>query len=816
MKINIMRLPARFLFFLLSFSVATGYGQRFSVSGSITGAGNGAGLAGATVCLRPVNRCGTTDERGRYKIKNIPPGTYTLVVSYSGYDSLVEELTVSDKNIRADRMLVSHISVLDSVRVSSYRPSFGISRLKDVEGSGIYAGKKSEVIVLKDIVANTAANNTRQVYSKIAGLNIWENDQAGLQLAIGGRGLNPNRVTNFNTRQNGYDISADALGYPESYYTPPAEGLEKIEIVRGAASLQYGTQFGGMINFKMKDGPDSQKIRATARETAGSWDFFNSFNSIGGKINKFRYFAFYEHKSGKGWRPNSEFNNNTAYASATVNLNDKLSIAFQYTYMDYLEHQPGGLTDVGFKTDPRQSIRQRNWFTVNWNLGAVLVDYTISPNLKLNSRFFGLTASRSALGVLDYINRADPGGPRNLWTDQYRNWGNETRLIYTYHNKTRPFTLLTGIRLYHGHTDRTQGLGNSKESGSSSDFDFDQAQASAYSAYAFPNFNTALFAENIFRVSDRFSIIPGIRYESIETRANGYYNMVNMDLAGNIIYSQRVDEKRSEGRSFVLGGIGLSYNRSASLQFYANLTQNYRAINFNDIRIINPNMQVDPALKDEKGYSADMGARGRVKDILSYDVSLFMIHYDNRIGNILRSDTANFNIYSYRTNVSQSRNVGMESFAEADIWKLIKGPQAKMRISIFSNLSLISARYIHSKEPAYENKRVELVPEIVFKSGITFKKNKFAATWQYSYTGKQFTDATNAEFTSNAINGIIPAYYVMDISAEYKINRTWALSSSINNLTDNRYYTRRADSYPGPGIVPADGRSFYLTLQVTL
>ena len=89
-------------------------------------------------------------------------------------------------------------------------------------------------------MANLASNNARQVYSQIPGINIFQNDDAGLQLNIGGRGLNPNRSSNFNTRQNNYDISADALGYPESYYTPANEGLEEIQILRGAAS--YSTE----------------------------------------------------------------------------------------------------------------------------------------------------------------------------------------------------------------------------------------------------------------------------------------------------------------------------------------------------------------------------------------------------------------------------------------------------------------------------------------------------------------------------------------------------------------------------------------------
>ncbi|MEY3248320.1 MAG: hypothetical protein RL742_363, partial [Bacteroidota bacterium] len=104
------------------------------------------------------------------------------------------------------------------------------ARLNSVENFSIYAGKKTEVVALQQLTANTATNNPRQIYGRITGLNIWESDGAGLQLGIGGRGLSPNRTANFNTRQNGYDISADALGYPESYYTPPTEALDRIEI----------------------------------------------------------------------------------------------------------------------------------------------------------------------------------------------------------------------------------------------------------------------------------------------------------------------------------------------------------------------------------------------------------------------------------------------------------------------------------------------------------------------------------------------------------------------------------------------------------
>lgn len=689
----------------------------------------------------------------------------------------------------------------------------GFTRLRDVEGTAIYAGKKTEVVVIKDLVGNKATNNSRQVYARVAGLNIWENDGAGIQLGIGGRGLSPNRVANFNTRQNGYDISADALGYPESYYTPPIEAMERIEIVRGAASLQYGTQFGGMINFRMNQGSDSEKISLTTRLTRGTWNFLNTSTSIGGTVKKLNYYAFFQHKSGDGWRPNSGFNANTGYASVVYNFSSKLALTLQYTYMDYLEHQPGGLTDADFAKDPRQSIRERNWFRVKWNLGAAILDYHLSPRLTFNSRFFGLLASRDALGLLTFINRADDGSDRSLYIDHYRNWGNESRLLYQYNIGSHAATALLGFRYYSGHTNREQGYGNN---GKDADFSYTPSKASdslRYSDYIFPNHNIAVFAENILHISPRLSIIPGLRFETITTRAQGNYTNVVFDLSGNPINPEQVFDNKSSTRHFLLGGIGATYDPSLPVQLYANISQNYKAINFNDLRTLNPNLRVDSSLQDEKGYSADIGIRKHT-GLLHFDVSLFMINYRNKIGNILSTDTVNFLIYNLRTNVAQSRHYGLESYAEADIWRWLHGTQSKTSVMLFSNFSLISAKYVHAKETAIEGRRVEFVPDITFKTGLSVRRNKWAASYQFSYTGKQYTDATNAIFTANAIDGLVPAYKVMDLSAEYHFNRHLTLAGSVNNLANEKYFTRRADSYPGPGIVPADARSFYLSLQL--
>jgi Fe(3+) dicitrate transport protein len=80
-----------------------------------------------------------------------------------------------------------------------------------------------------------------------------------------------------------------------------------------------------------------------------------------------------------------------------------------------------------------------------------------------------------------------------------------------------------------------------------------------------------------------------------------------------------------------------------------------------------------------------------------------------------------------------------------------------------------------------------------------------------------FTDANNTSTpTANGQNGLIPAYNVWDFTATYRLNEQFSIKAGVNNLTDERYFTRRAGGYPGPGLLPADGRSFWLSLNVKL
>ncbi|MCI5056716.1 MAG: TonB-dependent receptor plug domain-containing protein, partial [Flavobacteriales bacterium] len=191
-----------------------------------------------------------TNDKGRLKLELPNSISYQITVFQFGFEKFDFEIPEGSKNFKKTIRLKSLQKEIKTIKIQAKREEeiFGIAKLKQIDGAAIYAGKKSEVISMDRVNGNKSNGNAREVFSKVTGLNVWESDCAGLQLSIGGRGLSPHRTSNFNTRQNGYDISADALGYPESYYMPPLDAIDRVEFVRGAGALQYGSQFGGLLN----------------------------------------------------------------------------------------------------------------------------------------------------------------------------------------------------------------------------------------------------------------------------------------------------------------------------------------------------------------------------------------------------------------------------------------------------------------------------------------------------------------------------------------------------------------------------------------
>lgn len=684
---------------------------------------------------------------------------------------------------------------------------FELKRLKDVEGTSIFAGKKTEVILVNQSTANVATNNARQIFNQIAGLNIYQNDDAGLQLNIGGRGLDPNRTANFNTRQNGYDISADVLGYPESYYTPAAESLAEIQVIRGAASLQYGTQFGGLVNFVTKKPTINQEI--IFRNTIGSNGLFTNFTSLSDTQGKWSYYTFINYKKGDGFRPNSNFESKNAFLHLGYQFNLKSKLSLEITVLDYLAQQAGGLTDAMFNEDPYQSNRARNWFQVQWLLYNLKWEHLFSDNTNFSFNFFGLDASRDAIGFrTNRVNQVDPGSERDLIKGTFKNFGFETRLLSKYSLFDKKATFLIGSKFYKANNTNMQGPSSNN---SDADFEYYNNEYPNYprqSDSKFPNLNVSLFGENIVYLNDKWSVTPGVRFEYINTKRDEIIKDIVTDAAGNVINDNLREEKETNERTFLLLGVGTSYKKSKALEFYGNISQNYRSVTFSDISTANPAFEISPDITDEKGFTIDAGFRGNFKNYFSYDANIFGLFYNDRINIYTRDDGK-----AERDNIGDARILGIESLVDFNLKKLFQ-MNSNFVFNYFINSSFITSEYTKSEKNGVVGNEVEFIPNVNIKTGFKFGYNNFIASLQYSYLSRQFSDATNASGGSiNGVTGEIPAYSILDFSTSYKYKFA-KLEAGVNNLLDNAYFTRRATGYPGPGIITSAPRNYYVGLEL--
>jgi Fe(3+) dicitrate transport protein len=396
--------------------------------------------------------------------------------------------------------------------------------------------------------------------------------------------------------------------------------------------------------------------------------------------------------------------------------------------------------------------------------------------------------------------------------DQYKNFGLEARYISDYQLGKTKHTFSAGARYFTGNTHRFQngrgdaGLKYNLDVSSPYPTDLD-----------FLTTNLAFFAENIFRIGKNLSIIPGIRMENIQNKADGRVNLTGSN--------ELKIANQNRTRQFVLTGIGAEYHIGQT-EIYANFSQAYRPVLFSDLTG-NPTTDViDQELKEAKGYNIDLGYRGRIKDYLFFDISGFLLQYNNRVG-IIAQQKQDGSFYNLRTNVGNSSSRGIESLVEFSPFKAWKVKPAAGNLTAFASVALIHATYDQLRvitrqgnslvETDLKNNRVENAPEQIYRTGITYSRKKLILTTQYSHVADAFSDANNTTTTTgNGINGLIPAYSILDISGTCQFTEMLLLKAGINNLLNKKYFTRRSSGYPGPGILAAEPRNFFLTVGVKL
>lgn len=724
----------------------------------------------------------------------------TWILTFIGFAPVLMVAQTPNDSIRL-------MKTLNEITVKSFRQVQTVVQLPEINQTYIIAGRKNEVINVQDLPANLAEKTGRQIFARIPGAFIYDMDGSGNQVNLATRGLDPHRSWEFNIRQNGVMINSDIYGYPASHYSMPMEAIRRVELVRGTASLQYGAEFGGMVNYVIKIPDTTQALSFESINSVGSFGLFSSFNALGGKTGKLTWYGYYQKRVSTGYRKNARSESEAQFASFHYAFTPKLSLRAELGRSNYIYQIPGPLTDAMFGADPRQSTRSRNYFNPDIYIPSLTLDWKIGKNTTLNWIVSGVFGERSSVqfeGFADKVDAIDPAtgqyGPRVVDIDRFNTRTSEVRLLHHYQVGKFKNTLAAGVRYFNNDLHRRQqGKGTT-----GTDFDLTVTGDFGRNLH-YQSHSIAFSVENMIAFSPRFTVSPGFRYEYGDT-----------DMTGYISYLDPADTPNRIQHNIPAFGINTQFKFDENNSLYGGISQAHRPVLFKDIV---PGSTLERANKDLKnafGYNAELGARGRVKDWLKYDFTLFRIQYNNRLGNlVLQEDQTN---YIYKTNIGDSRTNGVEAYLE-----IAPVRTDKFLLSLFTANSFMDARYQDAQLAAgTENQdisgnRVESVPEWISRNGVNCSVNGFSAVLQYSYVGKSYSDPQNTGApTANGAKGIVPAYGVLDFNTALRFSGRFTLRAGVNNLLNKQYFTKRPLFYPGPGVWSSDGRGLVISLGVKL
>ncbi len=703
---------------------------------------------------------------------------------------------------------------LQEVTVGERKNIIHTERLPDVHNTYITAGKRSEVIQIDGVNGNIAEKTGRQIFAKIPGVFVYDMDGSGNQINISTRGLDPHRSWEYNIRQNGIITNSDMYGYPASHYSPAMESIQRVELVRGTSSLQYGAQFGGMINYVTKSPDTTKAFSFETVNSAGSFGLFSSYNAIGGKVGKLTYSAYYQKRHSNGYRKNAKSDAQSQYVSLTYEFSKSFRVKAELGRSEYLYQIPGPLTDAMFQEDPRQSTRSRNYFNPDIYVPSLVMDWKVNPNTQLKFTTSGVYGARNSVmfdafaNVPDTISRVTHAyRARQVDIDNFKSLTSELRLVHQYDFLGFRNVVSGGIQYMHNKLRRRQlGKGTT-----GSDFDLTLTDPQFGRDMYLTTDNVAVFVENLIYITPRLSFSPGVRVEKGGT-----------DMTGRITYYDPKNLPNTIKHSFPLFGISSQYKIGEHSRAYAGFSQAYRPVVFKDIIPGSVLERVDKNLKDATGYNLEAGVSGNIADVLKYDIGLFQVMINHRMGTVSMKDE-NGAAYLYRTTTGDSRTRGVEAYLEYTAFSRYNGGEPLTELSFFTSTSYFDAQYVRGTAVANgENKsvagnRVEGVPTWISRNGIQFQHKKLSVTAQYSYVSSNFANPLNTvEPSANGTIGKVPGYGLLDLNATLYLGQHYKLRFGMNNMTNKQYFTKRPTMYPGAGVWSSDGRSLGISFGIKI
>jgi Fe(3+) dicitrate transport protein len=656
--------------------------------------------------------------------------------------------------------------------------------LPDTEGTEIYAGKKTSIINVQEF-PQIINNSYRQALSKTPGLLLSE--ETTPLLSLGYRGLEPHRAQFTQILKDGIPIHADMFGYPEAYYTPPLESVERIDFIRGGAALMFGPQPGGALNYRTHMPRRDKQFSFRTHQTFGSDNFYSTYNAVDGTMDRLGYYTYFHHRHGDGFRQaNSDFE--VFSGSLKLALDADKHSRWIFVFDGYSEEhgEPGGLT---FTPGPNAVLYQDNRnatsrffdrFRLERYIASLVWEKDLSEETLLTVKSWGGYYSRfskrqrgGGFGTLPTGAAADTN---TIELQEFYTSAIESRIRHDWQAWNETHTLTAGLMFYHVDSPRVDKRGATPDAEDGEIRNKSQRETNY----------VPVFFENRFQFG-RLSVTPGLRLENIWQSVKEEIN-VDKTLAGTPLGD--VDEY-----DFVaLPGLGIAYEIRPAIETYINVSRSYRPKIFTQAVPTGGTAIVPADLEPGSAWQYEIGLRGNPVPYFWWDTSLFLMDFDNQIGTV--GPTVQ--------NVGRAIHRGWEAAAELDVVGLYDARKKSDvadtlgSFAIYGNVMLLDAEFVGGP---LEGSTPQYAPNYIVRTGVNYRwRDRVKVSLLGTFVGDHFAD------DANTANRFIPAYNVWDLTMEAKIYKDFvSIFAGINNLFDHDYYARIRND----GIDPAYRRNYY-------
>jgi Fe(3+) dicitrate transport protein len=649
-------------------------------------------------------------------------------------------------------------------------------QLPSVDGAKIYSGKKTSTINLEQ-APKIVNSNFRQVFQKTPGLLLSE--ESNPLFSVGYRGLPPSRTQHMQILKDGVPIQADLVGYPEAYYVPPVDTVERVDFIRGGASLLYGPQPGGALNFVTKSPYEGGPLQLETTNTGGSHSLYSNYTALSGTQNDTGYMGYFHHRQWDGLRySNSQAKVYNAGTKVSYAIDEQSNVGLSLDAFNEEHGIPGGLTRAAFDADPKTTIKRTDHFEMDRYAGVLSYGRDISAETFFEAKAFGGYFQRTSWSQRGGGFGLVPSGAASLTSDiedqEFYSTGTEARLRQDYMVGDVANTWTGGMLYYHGYSPRLDKRTTTVDA----DNGPIRKSSDRYSNYL------SLFMENMTKLG-KFTVTPGVRFENIWQHLKEHQNddKTTTPLLDESVYT-----------AVPLFGLGATYDATEKTQVYGNISQGYRPMTFTQAVPTGANQTINNDLEEGKSWQLDVGVRGNPQPFYTWDIGYFLMRFEDQIG------TSGTTI----DNVGDATHQGIEVAQEFDLigaydaLAQTKVGESVGKLSIFGNATYMEA---HFTEGPNKGKTPQYAPDYIFKAGLEYDyKSQAKLRLSGTFLDDHFANDTNtAQF-------IVPSYKVWDLTGELNVYKdTVKVFAGINNIFDEKYYARVASD----GIEPADGRNYY-------